>query len=65
QLSGLTDEKNTPKVGKLIGAEIILTGNLYSKNENYELFIKLLRVETGEILSVTKILIDNQLGLNK
>ncbi len=64
QLYGFVDESNTSKVGKLIGAEMLLSGNLYSKNKDYEIFIKLLRVETGEILAITKIKIDRQLGLN-
>jgi Mg-chelatase subunit ChlD len=63
QLSGLADEKQAARVGELLGAQVLVTGKLYAKGENYELFLKLLRVETGEILSVTKAVIDRKLGL--
>jgi hypothetical protein len=38
-------------------------GKLYAKQDGFELFLKLLRVETGEVLSVTKAVIDRRLGL--
>ncbi|MEA1985994.1 MAG: VWA domain-containing protein [Candidatus Marinimicrobia bacterium] len=64
QLSGMVDEKAITKAGKLLGAKLLITGKLYKKSSGkYELFLKLLRVETGEILSVTKLVIDNELGL--
>ncbi len=63
QITGLIDEKNTVKVGKLLGANILLTGDIYAKEQNYEIFLKLLRVETGEILSITKLKVDKNLGL--
>ena len=63
QLSGLGDEKNAAKVGSLLGAKVLLTGKLYGRAEGYELFLKLLRVETGEVLAVTKAKIDRKLGL--
>ena len=46
-----------------MGAELLIIGRLYSTTEGYELFLKLLRVETGEVLSVTKAIIDKALGL--
>ncbi len=63
QLSGLVDEKNAVKVGYLLGAEVLITGTLYIKEDKYEIFIKLLRVGTGEILAVTRAKIDKKLGL--
>ncbi|MBF0430618.1 MAG: VWA domain-containing protein [Fibrobacteria bacterium] len=63
QLSGITDEKNTVKVGQLMNAELIISGKLYEKEKNIELFLKLLSVETGEVLSVTKSVIDRKLLL--
>lgn len=63
QLSGLIDEKNAVKVGYLLGAEVLITGTLYIKDGKYEIFIKLLRVGTGEILAVTRAKIDKKLGL--
>ncbi|HRS66261.1 MAG TPA: hypothetical protein P5519_10305, partial [Spirochaetia bacterium] len=63
QLSGLVDEKNAAKVGYLLGAEVLITGTLYVKDGKYEIFVKLLRVSTGEILAVTRAKIDKKLGL--
>ena len=63
QLSGLADEKQAVKVGKLLGAGLLVDGRLYPKEAAFELFLKLLRVETGEVLSVTKARIDRRLGL--
>ena len=62
-LSDLVDEKSAPKVGELMGAELLISCKLYEKEKVYELFIRLLRVETGEVLSVTKAKIDTELGL--
>ncbi len=61
QLSDLVD--NAPEIGKLLEAEMLIAGKLYKKKNFYELFLKLLRVETGEILSVSRAKIDVKLGL--
>ena len=61
--SGLTREKKAVKIGGLLGAELLLTGNLYREKTRYSLFLKLVRVRTGEILSVTKARIDRRLGV--
>ncbi len=52
-------------VGKLtaLGAEVLVSGTLYRKADNYELFLKLVRVSSAEILSVTKARVDQDLGL--
>jgi hypothetical protein len=63
QASGLADEANAVKLGKMIGARMLIAGTLFDRGKNYEVFLKLLRVETGEILSVTKLLVDKALGL--
>jgi len=63
QLSGLLTEAQTTKIGELLGAELLLAGELYEKEDGYDLFLKLLRVQTAEILAVTKIIIDKDLGL--
>jgi hypothetical protein len=63
QPSGLADEKQAARVGGLIGAQVLVIGRLYAKGEDYELFLELLRVETGEALSATKAVIDRRLGL--
>lgn len=62
QLSGLTDSETVAEVGKLLNAQVLIAGKLYMPDD-YELFLRLLRVDTGEVLSVTKALIDGQLGI--
>jgi hypothetical protein len=64
QLSGLTDSGTVAEVGKLLNAEVLIAGKVYMP-DNYELFLRMLRVETGEVLSVTKALIDSELGLTQ
>ncbi len=63
QMSGIADEANAARVGKILNAEMLLTSRMFDRKEGYEVFVKLLRVETGEILSVTKLVIDKGLGL--
>jgi Mg-chelatase subunit ChlD len=63
QLSGLAEGAGAAEVGRILGADLLLAGTLYEKKSGYELFLKLLRVETGEILSVTKAVLDRGLGL--
>ncbi|UCF99783.1 MAG: VWA domain-containing protein [Spirochaetaceae bacterium] len=63
QLTDLSEEQGAARVGELIGAELLIIGKLYSTAKGYELFLKLVRVETGEVLSVTKAIIDAALGL--
>ncbi len=65
QQTGIVDDEGAAKVGKMLGAKMIVTGKLYAKPESYELFIKLLRVETAEVLAVNKLRIDKKLGLAK
>ena len=62
-LSGLVDDAAAAKVGELAGAEMLITGRLFSSAERYDVFLKLLRVETGEVLSVTKARVARELGL--
>jgi Mg-chelatase subunit ChlD len=64
ELSGLADEKSAARVGRLLGAQVLVTGKLYGKPAGYEAFLKLLRVESGEVLSVTKLVIDRKLGID-
>lgn len=65
QLTGAVPEEKAVKAGKLMGAKMLVTGRLYAKKNRYELFLKLLRVESGEVLSVTKARIDRTLGLSE
>ena len=57
------DEANAVKVGKLLGANLLVNSKLYKKDSNYEIYIKLINTETGEIQSATKLLVDIKLGL--
>ncbi|MBL0264121.1 MAG: VWA domain-containing protein [Leptospiraceae bacterium] len=57
------DEANAVKVGKLLGANLLVNSKLYKKDANYEIYIKFINTETGEIQSATKLLVDTKLGL--
>ena len=52
QLSDLFDEKKTVEVGKMAGAELAVIAKLSRGKEMLEMFIKLVWIETAEILSV-------------
>jgi TolB-like protein len=63
QLSGLADEGAAAKAGKLLGADFLVTGTVFRAQERYELFLKLVRVETAEVLAATRARVDLKLGL--
>ena len=63
QMTDLVDEKTCVKVGLLAGAKTMLMGTLFVKEKQYEVFLKMVKVETAEILSVTKLKIDKKLGV--
>ena len=63
QLSGITEGETAVKIGQILNADVLITGNLFGKDDAFELFLRLVRVETGEILSVTRSVIDRKLGL--
>lgn len=63
QMSGLVKDEDVQQIGNFLGAELLVSSRMYAKDKDYELFLKLTRVETGEILSVTKTRIDKRLGL--
>jgi TolB-like protein/uncharacterized protein YegL len=63
QLSGLADEAQAARAGKLLGADFLVTGTVFKGKDRYELFLKLVRVETAEVLSATKAKVDLKLGL--
>ncbi len=50
QASGIVDEDTAIKVGKLSGAEVIAVGEINQLEDTYYLNVKLISVETGEIL---------------
>lgn len=57
------DEKNAVQAGKMLGAKLILLPSIYKRKNDFEVYIKLLNTETGEILSVTKTYISKDLGI--
>ena len=61
QLNDLFDNKKTVEVGKMAGAQLALMSKLFPGKEKLELYLKLVRIETGEIISVTMIKIDPNL----
>lgn len=63
QLSGLVDESSAARVGGLLGAELLVSSTLYRRGDGYELFLKLIRVSTAEVLSVSRARIALDLGL--
>ena len=63
QLSGITEGEDAVKIGRILNADVLITGNLFGKDNSFELFLRLVRVETGEILSVTRSVIDGKLGI--
>jgi len=64
QNSGLTEEEQVVRLGNLLNARFLASGALYRREGQYELFLKLIRTETGEILSVTRAVLDTGLGLD-
>ncbi len=57
------DEKNAVKVGELLGAKLLAVGKMYQKENNFEIYLKLVNSETGEIQAATKLIIEKKLGL--
>jgi len=62
QLSNLFNESATVPIGKLAGAEVLIVSKLVVKGGEAELFAKLIRVETGEVLSVAKVQVTGGAG---
>lgn len=63
QLSGLADEGSAAKVGKVLGADVLVASTLYKRADRYELFLRLVRVSTAEVLAVARAKIAMDLGL--
>ncbi len=59
----VASEENAAKVGKLLGAKAIIIGNSFKEAGYYHIFLKLVDSETGVILSMTKLVIDEKLGV--
>lgn len=61
QQSGAVDGSKVAETGRLLGAKHLIASGLVRRGDRYELFLKLLRVETGEVLSATRCRIDRKL----
>ncbi len=55
QLSDMTDKKKIRQFGKLVGAEVIITGSVVQFGENITIATKVIDVETGEIKQTAKV----------
>jgi hypothetical protein len=62
QLSNLFDESKTVPIGKMVGAEVLIVAKLVVKDGDAELFAKLIRVATGEVLSVANVRVSGGAG---
>ncbi|MBN2875410.1 MAG: VWA domain-containing protein [Spirochaetales bacterium] len=63
QLSGLVDEGSAAKVGELLGADVLVASSLFRRDDQYELYLRLVRVSTAEVLAVSRAKIAVDLGL--
>ena len=48
-ITGLVDEKNSPRLGHLLGASHLLTGNILRQGNNYIINYRIIDVETGGV----------------
>jgi len=55
QLSDLFDVTTSVPIGKMVGADVLIVAKLTVSGSDADLFAKLIRVETGEVLSVAKV----------
>lgn len=60
-LSGLVDEATAAKAGRLTGARLLLAGRVVKTGTRADVLLRLIRVETGEVLSATRLLMEEAL----
>ena len=60
-LSGLMDESTAAEAGRLTGASLLIAGRINHVGHQVDVVIRLIRVETGEVISATRILMDEGL----
>jgi Mg-chelatase subunit ChlD/TolB-like protein len=60
-LSGLVDEATAAEAGRLTGASLLMAGRVITAGPKVDLIIRLIRVETGEVISATRILMEGDL----
>jgi Mg-chelatase subunit ChlD len=61
-MTGLVDDTSAVRAGRLTGSNLLISGSLVRRPGAFEIFLKLIRIETAEILSVTKLKADLKLG---
>lgn len=59
QVTDLFDPEKSVAVGQMVGAQVLIVGKVTIRNNGADIFARLVRVETGEILSVAKVSLDN------
>lgn len=55
QKSGFTDLKDSVKMGKLLGAEILVTGTIQSFENKFRITASFIEVQTGKIIQASKV----------
>jgi len=60
-LSGLVDEETAAAAGHLTGADLLIAGRVVKSGSRADVIIRLIRVETGEVLSATRLLMEGAL----
>ncbi|MFN4150595.1 MAG: CsgG/HfaB family protein, partial [Candidatus Sericytochromatia bacterium] len=55
QLSGFSDINESVKAGKLLGAQILVTGSIQSFDNQFRITANFIEVETGKILKATNV----------
>ncbi len=63
--SGLVDENYIKKIGKMLSVDAIVTGTIRDFNENYELYVKVINIETGKVIAVDSVSIIKNDDLEK
>jgi hypothetical protein len=58
QISGSFDDARSAELGRLAGAQVMMIGKLHRGTGKPEMYLKLVRVETAEVLSVTLLKVD-------
>jgi len=54
QLSGDVDDNSAVSIGNMLGANIVITGEITGSGSNQRLIIKALDVRTGQIISMAR-----------
>ncbi|MEL7304404.1 MAG: VWA domain-containing protein [Myxococcota bacterium] len=60
QVSELFDPEKSVALGRMVGAELLIVGKISARKRGADVFARLVRVETGEVLSVAKVSLDQR-----